>query len=89
MHVEFPDQSPLISAGNARVQLIEFLSTQLNLAFTMLRTAEAGAASDPDKQIPAIASVRGTLRIVRRLGVGWTMIITGRLKHAPSSLRMR
>ena len=56
----------MLRAAKAQAQLIKLLSTELNSAFTMLRSAEVDAALDPDSRMAVVAKLRSTLRIVRR-----------------------
>jgi hypothetical protein len=60
------DQWHIMKAAKAQAQLIKLLSTELDNAFTMLRSAEMDTGSDPDSRIAILAKLRSTLRMVRR-----------------------
>jgi hypothetical protein len=60
------DHWHIMKAAKAQAQLIKLLSTELDSAFTMLRSAEVDTASDLDSRIAVLAKLRSTLRMLRR-----------------------
>ena len=52
--------------GEIQASLIRFLTTDLQLAFTELRTAEVESGSHPDHSRFALAKAREALKMIRR-----------------------
>jgi hypothetical protein len=54
------------NAGEVQTALINFLTTNLQVAFAELKTAEAKAGSNPARARFALAKAREALKMVRR-----------------------
>jgi len=59
-----------VEYAQSQAVLIKFLSVGLDLAFTMLRTAEMEDQSDPDHSRSALVQVRTALDTIRRFEGG-------------------
>jgi hypothetical protein len=63
------DPTKALHAKN-QVALIDFLSADLDVAFTMLKTAEIESQDDPDHCRAALTKVRAALDTIRRFERG-------------------